>query len=152
MLKNVQFLSGQFSDAEVLRNRLAGGDMSDFFSSLRALVAGSNKVSALEDVRARRRCMSDKRWYEALDALIWAPRRTCGHHRAAQELLCNRIRRRFQPRDPLMIRFANCKQQVRELQAAVAGMRSDWQQARAETAELRRELDELRAPRTEERR
>jgi outer membrane murein-binding lipoprotein Lpp len=37
------------------------------------------------------------------------------------------------------------REQVRELQAAVAGMRSDWQQARAETADLRRELDELRA-------
>jgi regulator of replication initiation timing len=37
------------------------------------------------------------------------------------------------------------REQVRELQAAVAGMRSDWQRARAETAELRRELDELRA-------
>ena len=35
--------------------------------------------------------------------------------------------------------------QVRELQAAVAGMRSDWQRARAETAELRRELEEVRA-------
>lgn len=37
------------------------------------------------------------------------------------------------------------QEQVRELQAAVAGMRSDWQRARAETAELRRELDEVRA-------
>ncbi len=37
------------------------------------------------------------------------------------------------------------REQVRELQAAVAGMRSDWQQARAETAELRQEIDELRA-------
>jgi hypothetical protein len=37
------------------------------------------------------------------------------------------------------------REQVRELQAAVAGMRSDWQQSRAETAELRRELDEVRA-------
>src|ERR1700738_769148 len=37
------------------------------------------------------------------------------------------------------------REQVRELQAAVAGMRSDWQRARAETAELRRELDEVRA-------
>jgi hypothetical protein len=36
------------------------------------------------------------------------------------------------------------REQVRELQAAVAGMRSDWQQARAESAELRRELDEIR--------
>jgi hypothetical protein len=37
------------------------------------------------------------------------------------------------------------REQVRELQAAVAGMRSDWQKARAETAELRREIDEIRA-------
>jgi hypothetical protein len=37
------------------------------------------------------------------------------------------------------------REQVRELQAAVAGMRSDWQRARAETAGLRRELDEVRA-------
>src|ERR1700681_1346220 len=37
------------------------------------------------------------------------------------------------------------REQVRELQAAVSGMRSDWQRARAETAELRRELDEVRA-------
>src|SRR6266851_1002116 len=37
------------------------------------------------------------------------------------------------------------REQVLELQAAVAGMRSDWQRARAETAELRRELDEVRA-------
>jgi hypothetical protein len=37
------------------------------------------------------------------------------------------------------------REQVRELQAAVSGMRSDWQQARAETAELRRELEEVRA-------
>jgi hypothetical protein len=36
------------------------------------------------------------------------------------------------------------REQVRELKAAVAGMRSDWQQARAETADLRRELEELR--------
>ncbi|MGO8985087.1 MAG: hypothetical protein ACLQFM_09895 [Terriglobales bacterium] len=38
------------------------------------------------------------------------------------------------------------QQQVRDLQAAVAGMRDDWRRARAETAELRRELDEVRAP------
>jgi len=36
------------------------------------------------------------------------------------------------------------REQVRELQAAVAGMRSDWQRARLETAELRRELDAVR--------
>jgi hypothetical protein len=37
------------------------------------------------------------------------------------------------------------REQVRELQAAVAAMRSDWQTARAETAGLRREIDEIRA-------
>jgi len=37
------------------------------------------------------------------------------------------------------------REQVRELQAAVAEMRSDWQKARAETAELRRGIDEIRA-------
>jgi hypothetical protein len=37
------------------------------------------------------------------------------------------------------------RDQIRELQQAVAGMRSDWQRARAETAELRRELEEVRA-------
>jgi hypothetical protein len=37
------------------------------------------------------------------------------------------------------------REQVRDLQAAVAGMRADWQRARVETEELRRELDEIRA-------
>src|SRR6202158_3002777 len=37
------------------------------------------------------------------------------------------------------------REQVLELQAAVAGLRSDWQRARAETAGLRRELDGVRA-------
>jgi hypothetical protein len=37
------------------------------------------------------------------------------------------------------------RDQVRELQAVVAGMHSDWQRSRAETSELRRELDEVRA-------
>src|ERR1700686_5052901 len=37
------------------------------------------------------------------------------------------------------------REQVRELQVAVAGMRSDWQRAHAETEELRRELNEVRA-------
>jgi hypothetical protein len=37
------------------------------------------------------------------------------------------------------------RDQVRELQAAVAAMRVDWQRARAETSELRHELDEVRA-------
>ena len=37
------------------------------------------------------------------------------------------------------------QEQVRALQAAVAAMHSDWQQARAETAEMRRELAEIRS-------
>jgi hypothetical protein len=37
------------------------------------------------------------------------------------------------------------REQVRDLQAAVAGMRSDWQRAQEETTALRRELDEIRA-------
>jgi hypothetical protein len=37
------------------------------------------------------------------------------------------------------------REQVRELQAAVAGMRADWQRACAETTELRRELNQIRA-------
>jgi hypothetical protein len=37
------------------------------------------------------------------------------------------------------------REQVQELQEAVAGMRTDWQRARAETLELRRQLDEVRA-------
>src|SRR5208337_847110 len=47
--------------------------------------------------------------------------------------------------EPVSDSVRELREQVRELQAAVAGMRSDWQRARAETAELRRELDEVRA-------
>src|SRR5271156_2622527 len=47
-------------------------------------------------------------------------------------------------REPASDSLRELREQVRELQAAVAGMRSDWQQARAETAELRRELDQIR--------
>ena len=36
------------------------------------------------------------------------------------------------------------RDQVRELQTAVAAMRSDWQRSRAESVELRRQLDEIR--------
>jgi hypothetical protein len=48
-------------------------------------------------------------------------------------------------RDSVSDSVRELREQVRELQVAVAGMRSDWQQARAESAELRRELDEVRA-------
>ncbi len=37
------------------------------------------------------------------------------------------------------------REQVRQLQTVVAGMRSDFQQSRAETAELRRQLDQVRS-------
>jgi hypothetical protein len=47
--------------------------------------------------------------------------------------------------EPLSDSVRELRQQVLEMQAAVAAMRSDWQRARAETAELRRELDEIRA-------
>jgi len=46
--------------------------------------------------------------------------------------------------DSLSDSVRELREQVRELQAAVAGIRSDWQRARTETAELRRELDEIR--------
>jgi len=49
------------------------------------------------------------------------------------------------PESPVSDSVRELREQVRDLQAAVAGMRSDWLRARAETAELRRELDELRA-------
>jgi hypothetical protein len=47
--------------------------------------------------------------------------------------------------DSLTDSVRELREQVSELQAAIAGMRSDWQRARTETAELRRELDEIRA-------
>src|ERR1700692_3049388 len=37
------------------------------------------------------------------------------------------------------------RNQVRELQGLLAGMRSDWERAQTQTAELRRDLDEIRA-------
>ena len=47
--------------------------------------------------------------------------------------------------EPVSDAVRELREQVHELQTAVAGMRSEWQRARAETAELRRELDEIRA-------
>ncbi len=47
--------------------------------------------------------------------------------------------------NPVSDSVRELREQIRELQAAVAGMRSDWQRAREETAELRRELDEIRS-------
>jgi len=47
--------------------------------------------------------------------------------------------------EPLNDSVRELREQVRLLQAAVADMRSDWQRAREETSELRRELNEVRA-------
>ncbi len=47
--------------------------------------------------------------------------------------------------EPVSDSVRELREQVRELQAAVAGIRSDWQRARAETAELRRQIEEVRA-------
>ena len=46
--------------------------------------------------------------------------------------------------NPVSDSVRELREQIRELQTAVAGMRSDWQRAREETAEMRRELDEIR--------
>ncbi len=91
--------------------------------------------------------MSETRWFEylrwgmLLGVTAWS---TFG---AAQEP-ANRTLPPSTPdslREPASDSLRELREQVRELQAAVAGMRSDWQQARAETAELRRELDQIRA-------
>jgi len=97
--------------------------------------------------------MSDKRWVECLRwgvlAMIvasitsgvaqQAPNRGESHSEPSSE-----------PSSETSIASLNdsvraLREQVSALQATVAGMHSDWQQARAETAELRRELDEVRA-------
>ena len=92
--------------------------------------------------------MSETRWVEwlrwgmLLGVTAWS---TFG---AAQETA-----NRAQPPSPESLHESvsdsvrELREQVRELQAAVAGMRSDWQRARTETAELRRELEEVRAGR-----
>ena len=89
---------------------------------------------------------SETRWFEwlrwgmLLGATAWSA------FGAAQETA-----NRTQPPSPESLHESvsdsvrELREQVRELQAAVAGMRSDWQRARTETAELRRELEEVRA-------
>ncbi|MGA7294862.1 MAG: hypothetical protein WBW53_13980 [Terriglobales bacterium] len=47
--------------------------------------------------------------------------------------------------DSLSDSIRQLREQVRELQVAVAGLRSDSERARSETTELRRELDQVRA-------
>ena len=90
--------------------------------------------------------MSETRWFEwlrwgmLLVVMAWSA------FGAAQEPA-----NRTQPPSPESLQESvsdsvrELREQVRELQAAVAGMRSDWRRERAETAELRREFEEVRA-------
>ncbi len=80
------------------------------------------------------------RWGMLLGVTAWS---TFG---AAQEP-ASRTQRPSQEslQEPASDSVRELREQVHELQTAVAGMRSDWQRARAETAELRRELEQVRA-------
>jgi hypothetical protein len=90
--------------------------------------------------------MRTMRWFESLRWAMLMSVMTWTAFGVAQE-----ARNRAEPSSPGSLSDSSSdsvrelREQVRELQAAVAGMRSDWQRARAETAELRRELDEVRA-------
>ena len=89
--------------------------------------------------------MSETRWFEWLRWGMLLGVTTWSAFGAAQEPA-----NRTQPPSPESLHESVSdsvrvlREQVRELQAAVAGMRSDWQRARTETAELRRELEEVR--------
>jgi hypothetical protein len=87
--------------------------------------------------------MIEKRWFELLRWVMLVSLMAWTASGVAQEAA-----NRAEPPSPGSRSdnsVSELRDQVRELQAAVAGMRSDWQRARAETAELRRELDEVRA-------
>src|SRR5271170_924088 len=91
--------------------------------------------------------MSETRWFECLRWGMLLGVTAWSAFGAAQES-ADRTLPPSTPeslREPASDSLRELREQVRELQAAVAGMRSDWQQARAETAELRREIDELQA-------
>jgi hypothetical protein len=91
--------------------------------------------------------MSETRWFEYLRWGMLLGVTAWSAFGAAQEP-ANRTLPPSTPEslhEPVSDSLRELREQVRELQAAVAGMRSDWQQARAETAELRRELDQIRA-------
>src|SRR4029077_17815320 len=86
------------------------------------------------------------RWFEFLRCAILMAAMAWTASGMAQE-----ARNRAEPPSPGSLSDSSSdsvrelREQVRELQAAVAGMHSDWQRARAETEELRRELNEVRA-------
>jgi hypothetical protein len=87
--------------------------------------------------------MIEKRWFELLRWVMLVSLMAWTASGVAQEAA-----NRAEPSSPGLRSdnsVSELRDQVRELQAAVAGMRSDWLRARAETAELRRELDEVRA-------
>src|SRR5271165_3459089 len=87
-----------------------------------------------------KRCLEWLRWGTLIGLTVWSA------FAVAQEPA-----NRAEPsspgsqRDSVSDSLRDLRAQVRELQEAVVGMRSDWQRARAETADLRRELDEVRA-------
>jgi len=89
--------------------------------------------------------MSEKRWSEFLrwvmliGVMAWAASGVAQEARNQAEPLSPAA-----SSDSVNDSVRELREQIRELQDAVAGMRSDWQRARAETAELRRELDEVR--------
>jgi outer membrane murein-binding lipoprotein Lpp len=79
------------------------------------------------------------RWMTLLGVMIWTA------SSIAQEAANRAGSPSPEPLDnPASDSVRELREQIRELQTAVAGMRSDWQRARKETAELRRELDEIR--------
>src|ERR1700675_406712 len=90
--------------------------------------------------------MSSTRWFEFLRWAMLTGVMAWTASGVAQE-----ARNRAEPPSPESLTASSSDsvhelhKQVRDLQAAVAGMRADWQRARAETEELRRELDEVRA-------
>ncbi len=88
----------------------------------------------------------NKRWFEFLRWVMLMSLMAWSSSGIAQEA-ANRAEppSPVSPSDSMTDSVRELREQVLELQAAVAGMRSDWQRARAETAELRRELDEVRA-------
>ena len=91
--------------------------------------------------------MSDKHWFEWFRwgvltcVLLWT---TSG---IAQQSVNRSEQNSLSPQSADLVdeSIRQLREQVRELRAAVDGMRSDWQQSRAETSELRRALDEVRS-------
>src|SRR4030088_141117 len=90
--------------------------------------------------------MSITRWFESLRWAMLMGVMTWTAFGIAQE-----AQNRAEPPSPGSLSDSSSdsvrelREQVRELQGAVARMRSDWQGSLAETGERRREIDEVRA-------